>query len=87
MTKLLKFLHRLDECKIHYRIEYNREESVMVITDVPGQKWEVEFFANGDVEIEIFKSDGTILGESELDRFFKEFSEGSLSQQVNEGDG
>ena len=73
MTKLLKFLHRLDECKIHYRIEHNREESVMVITDVPGQKWEIEFFGNGNVEIEIFKSDGEIRGEMELERFFKDF--------------
>ena len=75
MTKLLRFLSRLDECKIHYRIEHNREESVMVITDVPGQKWEIEFFNDGDVEIEIFMSDGEIRRESELERFFKEFSE------------
>jgi hypothetical protein len=75
MAKLLKFLHRLDECKIHYRIEYNREDSVMVITDVPGQKWEVEFFADGNIEIEIFKSDREIRGEMELERFFREFSD------------
>ncbi|MDD5523149.1 MAG: hypothetical protein PHI84_20210 [Kiritimatiellae bacterium] len=75
MTKLLKFLHRLDDCKIHYRIEHNRDDSIMVITDVPGQKWEIEFFPNGNVEIEIFKSDGEIRDESELERFFKEFKD------------
>jgi hypothetical protein len=32
-------------------------DAFMVITDVPGQKWEVEFFADGDVELELFKSD------------------------------
>jgi hypothetical protein len=47
----------------------------MVMPDVPGQRWEVEFFADGQVEIEIFKSEGNILEESELDRFFKEFSD------------
>ena len=73
MTKLLEFLRRLDACKIHYRIEHNRDDSIMVITDVPGQKWEVEFFPDGNVEIEIFKSDGEIRGESELERFFQEF--------------
>jgi len=75
MTKLLKFLCRLEELKIHYRIEHTRDESIMVITDVPGQKWEIEFFNDGGVEIEIFKSDGEILEESELERFFKEFSD------------
>jgi len=75
MTKLLNFLCRLDECNIHYRIEHNRDDAVMVITDVPGQKWEIEFFTDGNVEIEIFKSDGGIWEESELERFFKEFSE------------
>jgi len=75
MTKLLNFLCRLEKVKIYYRIEHNRDDSIMVIPDVPGQKWEVEFFADGTVEIEIFKSDGKIRGESELDRFFKEHSE------------
>ncbi len=74
MTKLLKCLRRLEELKIHYRIEHNRDDSIMVITDVPGQKWEIEFFNDGDVEIEIFKSDGQIREESELERFFKKFS-------------
>jgi hypothetical protein len=75
MTKLLNFLCRLEEYKVHYRMEHNRDDSIMVITDVPGQKWEVEFFRDGNIEIEIFKSDGEIRGEMELDRFFKEFSE------------
>jgi hypothetical protein len=74
MTKLIVFLCRLDKCKIHYRIEHNHNDAVMVIADVPGQKWEVEFFTDGNVEIEIFKSNGEILEESELERFFKEFS-------------
>jgi len=75
MTKLLNFLCRLEKVKIHYRIEHNRDDSIMVIADVPGQKWEVEFFADGTVEIEIFKSDGKIREESELKRLFKEYSE------------
>jgi hypothetical protein len=75
MEKLLQFLIRLEAVKIHYIIEHNRDEAIMVIADVPGQKWEIEFFNNGEVEIEIFKSDGKIFGESEIERFFKEYSE------------
>lgn len=75
MTKLLNFLSRLEKDKFHYRLEHNRDDTVMVIIDVPGQKWEVEFFADGNVEVEIFKSDGEIRNEYELERLFREFSE------------
>jgi len=75
LEKLVDFLCRLDKYKIHYRIEHNHDDAVMVIADVPGQKWEVEFFTNGKIEVEIFKSDGEILEEFELERFFNEFSE------------
>ena len=75
MTKLLSFLCRLERCKIHYRIEHNRDDSIMVMSDVPGQRWEVEFFADGHVEVEVFKSDGDMRGESELERFFDEFAD------------
>ena len=75
MTKLVDFLCSLDKRKIHYRIEHNHDDAVIVIADVPGQKWEVEFFTDGNVEIEIFKSNGEILEESELERFFREFAD------------
>jgi hypothetical protein len=75
MTKLLEFLCRLEKNKIYYRIEHNRDEAIMIIVDVPGQKWEVEFFADSTVEIETFKSDGIIQDESELERFFTKFSD------------
>ena len=75
MIKLLDFLCRLEKCRIHYRIEHNRDDSIMVMPDVPGQRWEVEFFADGHVDIEVFKSDGEIRGEADMDRFFKEFAD------------
>ena len=43
MIKLLDFLCRLEKCQIHYRIEHNRDASIMVMPEVPGQRWEVEF--------------------------------------------
>jgi hypothetical protein len=35
----------------------------------------VEFFADGDIQVEKFISNGEILGKSELDVLFKEFSD------------
>ena len=28
----------------------------MVLVAVPGERWEVEFFADGEIEVEIFRS-------------------------------
>ena len=47
----------------------------MVEIVVPGERWEVEFFGDGQVEVEVFKSPGIIGGEEELDRLFREFGD------------
>ncbi len=47
----------------------------MVLIAVPGERWKVEFFADGNVEVEVFKTRGNIEGKSELVRPFKEFSD------------
>ena len=60
LKKLTDFLDRLDEADLHYTISSVREGAVMVGVTVPSQRWEIEFMADGDVEIEVFKSDGEI---------------------------
>lgn len=43
----------------------------MVDIAVPGARWEVEFFADGHVEVEIFRSNGTgVVGEEALAELF-----------------
>jgi hypothetical protein len=63
MTKLLQFLDRLDAGQIHYVLGHFRE-SVNVLVSVPGAYWEVEFFADDHVDVEIFRSNG-IEGDSD----------------------
>ena len=71
LQKLLDFLIKLDEKKIHYTLAHHREEAIMVFVAVPGERWEIEFFADEHVEIEIFKADSNGLeDESALDRLF-----------------
>jgi hypothetical protein len=41
------FLSNLANNRIQYTLEHNRDEAVMVLIAVPGQRWEVEFFADG----------------------------------------
>lgn len=56
LQKLFDFLDDLALHKIGFRLERNREEAIMVCVSVPGERWEIEFFADGEVEVEIFRS-------------------------------
>ena len=65
MEKLLKFLTFLEDKEIYYRLN-KVSENLMVEIAVPGQRWEVEFLPNGEVQVEKFISQGRILGENAL---------------------
>ena len=77
--KLLDFLGRLAEAKIHFSLASIRPETIAVLIAVPGERWEVEFFADGVVEVEVFSSvqaAGIVLeGEEALERLFATFSD------------
>lgn len=74
MNKLINFLNELEKRKIYYRLNKVRD-SVMVEIAVPGQRWEVEFFADSHVEIEKFISAGEIYGETEIEKLLRDFSD------------
>ena len=59
-ASLLSFLNDLRDSKISYRLGHQRDDAIMVEIAVPGERWEVEFFEDGTVETEVFKSDGSI---------------------------
>lgn len=72
MKKLLDLLQKLELHKIHYTLEHNRDEYIMVLVTIPGERWEVEFDAEDNVEIEVFKnSTGVYSDEKMLDRLFE----------------
>lgn len=64
-SKVLNFLEKLEETNIWYRLEHVRD-SIMVILAIPGQRWEVEFFDDGHVEVERFVSAGPLEDEAAL---------------------
>ncbi len=72
LRKLLDFLNMLGEKNIHYRLTHVRDEAIMIEIAVPGSRWEVEFFAEGQVEVEVFTSSGHIEGEEALARLFEQ---------------
>ena len=72
--RLLDFLQRLEQAKIHYRLGHYRPEAVMAEISVPGERWEVEFLDDGTVAVERFVSPGRIDDESALTELFARHS-------------
>ena len=75
LVKLTNFLDRLDNADIHYTLSSLRESAVLVSVVVEGERWEVEFMSDGDIEVEIFTTDGEIHDESMLGELFERDSE------------
>lgn len=73
LGKLLVFLDKLEALKLTYKLQHIRD-SIMVEVAVPGERWEIEFFDDGHVELERFVSSGvqTIEDES-LNRLVAEW--------------
>lgn len=74
-SKLFEFIDRLRAEKIAFSLTSVREGAIMVQIAVPGERWEVEFFANGDVEVEKFRSSGEITGETTMKELFERFAD------------
>jgi hypothetical protein len=69
MNKLLDFLDKLESNDIYYRLNKVRD-GVLIEIAVPGQRWEVEFMRDGEIQIEKFVTGGEILDETVLVELF-----------------
>jgi hypothetical protein len=68
-------IKRLEDAKIHFTLTTVREAAVMFIITVPGERWEVEVYSDGHLDIEVFKSTGGVVGEEKLPELFERFSD------------
>lgn len=75
--KLAAFLSELELKGISYTLAHNRDEAILVLAALPGERWEIEFLSDGSVEIERFISDGEISGEEVLGGLTARFEEQS----------
>jgi hypothetical protein len=75
VADVLHFVARLGAAEIWFSISATREDALMVEAHVPGERWEVEFRADGTVEVETFRSTGDIGDESSLEELFERFSD------------
>jgi hypothetical protein len=72
--KLLDFLVHLEQHGISFQLKYIRADTVMVLI-YNGGYWEVEFFADGHVEVEVYTSRAGVEGEEVLDELFADYSD------------
>lgn len=71
LSELTDLLDRLDAAEIQYTLASVSEGSIVVGIEVPGEHWNVEFMDDGDIEVEIFKSDGQVFDHSIIEDLFE----------------
>ncbi|RYY05226.1 MAG: hypothetical protein EON55_27880 [Alphaproteobacteria bacterium] len=70
-----QIIARLNAARIHHSITSIRDDAIMIDAAVPGERWEIEVFQDGHVEIERYRSDGEIVDEAALVELFARFSD------------
>jgi len=70
LGKLLEFLSQLEAAKVSYTLEHSQRDSLTVFVTVPEERWQVEFYVDGKVEIKVFRLAG-IEVESALSELLK----------------
>jgi hypothetical protein len=73
--QLFDFIAQLKSKKIAFTLTSVRDDTIMVQVAVPGERWEVEFFKDGTIEVERFSSPGEIAGKAVIDELFQRFGE------------
>ncbi len=71
LSKLTEFLDRLDDSDFHYTLSSVTEDAVTVAVRTGDERWEFEFAGDGEIEVEVFKSDGELGDESMIDELFE----------------
>ncbi len=70
LAHLSAFLIKLDGACIAYQLTSVREGAVMVQIAVPGERWEIDFFPDRPIEVEVFRGGGLIAGPEAIESLF-----------------
>jgi hypothetical protein len=75
IADLFHLLERLRAAKISYRLAQHRESAIAIEVAVPGERWEIEVMEDSTIQVERFRSDGTISGEEAIQQLIAEYSD------------
>ena len=84
-NNLVAFLDRLEQKRISYTLAHNREEAILVLVAVPGERWEIEFLCDGAVEVEKFVSTGDISDAESLGELFARYTDQEENAESTSG--
>ena len=73
--KIMDIVNRLKRANIFLSVDNYREDAISIKAVVPGQRWEIDVLSDGTVDVEVFKSDGTLFHEQALEDMIKEFAD------------
>jgi hypothetical protein len=75
LTTAVEFCRELDRRNVSYELRIVRDEALMMSVAVPGERWEIEFFDDGTIELERFISQGVAEAPSALAELLAWFDE------------
>jgi hypothetical protein len=58
LTTVADFCRELERRHVAYELRIVRDDALMMSVAVPGERWEIEFFDDGRIELERFASQG-----------------------------
>jgi hypothetical protein len=73
--KLTTLLRKLEQAHIHYTLASYRQDAIIVLITVPGERREIEFLRDRFVEVEHFLSNGEIYDEEALDELLHKYAD------------
>ena len=75
LKKLLALSDQLKAANIHHEVTRYREDGVSIIATVPGERWEIDVLDDGEIVVEVYKSQGNCRGEEALKELFERHSD------------
>ncbi len=60
LDDVLRFCNELNERRASYKLSIDRPEAIRVTLDVPGERWEIDFFPDGEIELDRYVSQGVV---------------------------
>ena len=67
-----QLVSELDQRRAEYKVLIDRPEAIMLLVHLPGERWEIECFDDGHIELERFTSEGAASEVRELGEIMPE---------------
>jgi hypothetical protein len=75
LSTATEFHRALERRHVPHEFRIARDEALMMSAAVPGERWEIEFFDDGRIELERFVSQGVVESPGALAELLARFEE------------